>query len=91
MLHIYCADNKGPAHEDRSPLELEANAAAIVAAMNSLPALLECAEALTWFASKAHGEHDDTEIMIRGGLVLTIRDLRRAARALEALGKVGGA
>ena len=42
LLHVYCSDDKGPAHESRSTAEVEANARLIAAA----PALLEALKEL---------------------------------------------
>ncbi|ANA73641.1 hypothetical protein [Pseudomonas aeruginosa] len=39
LLHIYCADNKGPFHVERSDAETDANAKLIAAAPELLEAL----------------------------------------------------
>ncbi|EFQ42193.1 hypothetical protein PA39016_003090049 [Pseudomonas aeruginosa 39016] len=39
MLHIYCADNKGPFHVERSDAETDANAKLIAASPDLLEAL----------------------------------------------------
>jgi len=57
----------------------QANAAAIVAAMNSLESLLECASLLAEFIGPDSVAHEDTILE------------RKARAALDALGKVGGA
>ncbi len=77
MLHIFCADNKGPAYHERSQSELEANAAAIVAAMNSLDALLECASMLSEMIGPDSKAHYDTA------------EERKARAALQALAEGG--
>ncbi|ENM3028935.1 hypothetical protein AB7A55_004957 [Pseudomonas aeruginosa] len=40
LLHIYCADNKGPFHVERSDAETDANAKLIAAAPELLEALV---------------------------------------------------
>jgi hypothetical protein len=40
LLHIYCSDNKGPAHESRSRAETEANARLMAASPDMYAALL---------------------------------------------------
>jgi len=82
--HCHMAQVFGPIPDERSvanidstddPAEATANAAAIVAAMNSLPALLECAEALE---------------TVRGCGVLPISVGRIVDAALQALAEGGG-
>ncbi len=82
MLHIFCADNKGPAYHERSQSELEANAAAIVAAMNSLPALLECAEAVQGVAELL-GEYIDRKQTVDVKVALAFETARAALDALS--------
>ncbi len=60
--------------------ERSANAAAIVAAMNALPALLECAEALEPLACRTGGFLGN----------ITDEDVSRARAALDALAKEVG-
>ena len=76
--------------------ERSANAAAIVAAMNALPALLECASALEAFASeydqrREHmGHQPDDWPPFPTAYRIMVGDLRRARAALDALAKEVG-
>ena len=64
----------------------KANGRLIVAMHDALPALLACAEALTWFAEwNDRDDADDKVIVKANGLLIRVRDIRRAKRALDAL------
>jgi hypothetical protein len=73
----------------------QANAAAIVAAMNSLESLLACASALSpMLRGMKEADYYCPDDVAEDHTVLisvTIAELREARAALEALGKVGGA
>lgn len=84
LLHVYCSDNRGVAHEDRSQLELEANARLIAAA----PDLLEALTAIVAAEDAALGEWHKLSVHPWTGEEPA---MKRLAAARKAIAKATGA